>query len=160
MYKNIVLHWTGGNYTPCSTDIECYHYLISGQGLVHEGKYKPIDNLNCTDGRYAAHCGGGNTGRIGIAICCRKNINTSPTKRQIESMCKLAAELCYKHGLQPKQVITHAEFGQQHPKTSSYGKIDITEIPYEGIKGVKECGSYLRNKVQWYYTKLKENELG
>ena len=160
MYKNIVLHWTGGNYTPCSADIECYHYLISGQGLVHEGKYKPLDNLNCTDGRYAAHCGGGNTGRIGIAICCRKDTNTVPTQRQIEAMCKLSAELCYRHGLLPKQVITHAEFGLAHPKTSSYGKIDINSIPYAKKSGVEECGSHLREKVQWYYTKLKENEHG
>lgn len=156
MYKNIVLHWTGGNYFPCPLDIESYHYLVNAQGKIQIGKFKPSDNLNCTDGFYAKHCGGGNTGRIGIAICCRKDIKTVPTKKQIESMCKLSAELCHKYGLQPSQVITHAEFGQTHPKTSSYRKIDITEIPYANLKGIKECGDYLREKVQWYYTKCKE----
>jgi hypothetical protein len=160
MFKNIVLHWTGGNYTPCSTDLDHYHFVIDAQGGIHKGKYSPRDNQNCIDGKYAAHCGCGNTGRIGIAICCRKNINTVPTQRQVEAMCKLAAELCNLYGLNPKQVITHAEFGLAHPKSSSYGKIDINSIPYAKQEGIEECGSYLRNKVQWYYTKLKENEHG
>ena len=124
MFKNIILHWTGGNYTPCSSDLLHYHFLIDNLGKIYNGKYSPRDNENCTDGKYAAHCGGGNTGRIGIAICCRKDTNTIPTQKQIETMCKLAADLCLKYGLRVNQVLTHAEFGQQHPKTSSYGKVD------------------------------------
>ena len=27
MFKGIVLHWTAGNYTPNSTDLEHYHYF-------------------------------------------------------------------------------------------------------------------------------------
>lgn len=156
MFKNIVFHWTGGNYTPCSVDLEHYHYLIDGQGGVHTGKYTPEDNINCNDGKYAAHCGGGNTGRIGLAICCRKDLNTLPTRKQVEAMCNLAAQLCYVYGLKPIDCITHAEFGQANPKTTSYGKIDINELPYAAVKGVKPCGDYLRNKIQWYYNKIKE----
>jgi len=156
MYKNIVLHWTGGNYTPCAIDKIHYHYLIDGDGCVHRGKYEPADNLNCTDGKYAAHCGGGNTGRIGVAICCRRNINTPPTKRQVEAMCNLAAQLCRVYGLKPSNCITHAEFGQANPKTSSYGKIDINSLPYANKEGVKEVGDYLRNKIGWYYIKQTE----
>lgn len=155
MYRNIILHWTAGNYQPCATDIEHYHYLVDGDGRVHKGKYTPKDNENCTDGKYAAHCGGGNTGRIGIAICCRKDTKTPPTQKQVEAMCKLAAEVCYTYGLRPSQVITHAEFGLLHPKTASYGKIDINEISYVPVSGVSDTGNYLRNKVQWYYEKLK-----
>lgn len=154
-FKQIVLHWTAGNYTPCKTDLQHYHYIIDKQGKVCTGVYEPKDNLNCYDGKYAAHCGGGNTGRIGIAIACRKNIYMPPTKKQIESMCNLAAQLCLTYGLKPKDCITHAEFGAANPKTSSYGKIDINYIPYEGIAGVKETGNYLRNKIQWYYNKWK-----
>lgn len=155
MFKGIILHWTAGNYSPCITDLQHYHFIIDGEGKVYKGVYTPRDNENCSNGKYAAHCGGGNTGRIGISICCRKNTNTPPTKLQIEAMCKKAAECCHTYGLTPDKVQTHAEFGQEHPKTTSYGKIDINSIPYEKLNGVKVCGDYLRNKVKWYYTKLK-----
>jgi hypothetical protein len=156
MFKGIILHWTAGNYTPCDTDILHYHYIIDGSGKVFTGRYSPDDNLNCIDNKYAAHCGGGNTGRIGISICCRKNKNTPPTKVQIEAMCKKAAECCIKYNISPSKVQTHAEFGITHPKTTSFGKIDINSIPYDNINGIEECGSYLRKKVLWYYIKLKE----
>jgi N-acetyl-anhydromuramyl-L-alanine amidase AmpD len=147
-YKNIVLHWTGGNYTPCSTDIEAYHYVIDGKGEVSAGKYRPEDNLECTDGVYAAHCGGGNTGRIGLAICCMRDSNTPPTAIQIEALCNLAAQMCFIYGLKPSDCITHAEFSPER-------KIDITEIPYKNLKGIKPCADYLRNKINWYLKAIK-----
>lgn len=156
MFKNIILHWTAGNYTPNATDKQHYHYMIDKEGNVHKGKYTPQDNENCTDGKYAAHCGGGNTGRIGLAICCRKDVKTPPIQKQVEAFCNLAAQLCRVYGLQPKDCITHAEFGRANPKTSSHGKIDINSLPYANVYGIKECGDYLRNKIQWYYNKWKE----
>ena len=156
MFKGIILHWTAGNYKPCAMDKEHYHYMIDKNGNIYRGKYTPHDNENCTDGKYAAHCGGGNTGRIGIAICCRKDLNTPPVKVQVESMCNLAAQLCTVYNLKPSDCITHAEFGQQHPKTSSYGKIDINSLPYANVTGIKTCGDYLRNKITWYYKRWKE----
>lgn len=156
MFKGIILHWTAGNYKPNAVDKEHYHYMVDKDGNVYNGKYTPQDNENCTDGKYAAHCGGGNTGRIGIAICCRKDLNTPPVKVQVEAMCNLAAQLCTVYDLKPSDCITHAEFGQQHPKTSSYGKIDINQIPYANVSGVKACGDYLRNKINWYYKRWKE----
>ena len=155
MFKNVILHWTGGNYTPCSTDLLHYHYIIDSEGNVHLGDYRVEDNLNCTDGKYAKHCGGGNTGRIGIAICCMKDKATPPTRVQVESMCNLAAQLCFSFGLTPKDCITHAEFGQKNRKTSSYGKIDINSLPYARVSGIAKTGEYLRNKIQWYYDKVK-----
>jgi hypothetical protein len=155
MFKNIIYHWTAGNYKPCSTDLEHYHFIVDGDGEVHAGKFDPKDNVKCITGKYAQHCGGGNTGRIGISICCRKDTNTPPTKKQIEAMCFKGAECCIKYGLQPKDCLTHAEFGQAHPKTTSYGKIDINSIPYENLSGVEVCADYLRNKTQVYYNRLK-----
>ena len=154
MYKNIILHWTAGDYLPCPTDLQHYHYVIDGFGNVYKGKFSPEDNLNCNDGKYAAHCGGSNTGRIGLSICCRKNQATTPTHRQVEAMCDLAAHLCIAYNINPAACITHAEFGEKNPKTSSAGKIDINSIPYAGIRGVKPCGDYLRNKIKWYYNRL------
>lgn len=156
MFRNIILHWTAGNYTPCITDLQHYHYLIDKDGNIRKGTHNPSDNLNCADGNYAAHCGGGNTGRIGLAICCRKNTKTPPIQKQVEAMCKLAAQLCITYALSPKDCITHAEFGAIHPKTSSYGKIDINELPYVPIKGITKVGDYLRNKITWYYKQIKK----
>lgn len=61
-FTKIIVHWTAGGYTPNSVDLKHYHYLIDGNGNVNHGIYKPEDNLNCNDGKYAAHTGGGNTG--------------------------------------------------------------------------------------------------
>lgn len=155
MFKNIVLHWTAGGYFPNMTDKKHYHYVVDKDGKEYTGDCTPTDNLNCNDGKYAAHCGGGNTGRIGIAICCCKDINIPPTQKQVEAMCKLAAQLCFTYKLKPADCITHAEFGQRYPKTSSSGKIDINSLPYAKISGIKACGDYLRNKINWYFQKLR-----
>lgn len=155
MYKNIVYHWTAGSYDPCKQNLEHYHSVFDKDGKEYKGKYIPSDNLNCIDGKYAHHTGGGNTGRIGRAICCMKDKNTPPTRKQIEAMCARVAQDCIDFGLQPKDCITHAEFGETHPKTTSFRKIDITSIPYADVYGIKECGDYLRNKTQVYYDRLK-----
>ena len=160
MYKNIVFHWTGGNYAPCSVDFNAYHFLVDKEGNVSAGKYTPEDNLNCGDGKYARHCGGGNTARIGIAICCMKDKNTPPLQKQVEAMCKQAARLCYLYNINPNQCITHAEFGMAYPNTSSKGKQDINTLPYANKFGVKACGDYLRNKTQVYYDRIKRGYYG
>lgn len=155
--KMITFHWTGGTYTPNSVDINAYHFLIDGNGKVHKGKYKPEDNLNCKDGVYARHCGGGNTGNIGIAICAMWNSKDYPIKRiQIEAACKLAAELSERYGIRitDKSIVTHAEFGKSNPNTTSYGKIDIQSLPCVSIYGVDSVGKWIRNKVQWYRSKM------
>ena len=76
--KRIIIHWTAGTYIANATDKQHYHFCIDGHGNVIEGIYKPEDNECCTDGRYAAHTGGGNTGSIGVAICAMLNYQ-SPT---------------------------------------------------------------------------------
>lgn len=155
--KMITIHYTGGTYTPNQTDLNAYHYLIDGEGKVHQGKYKPEDNLNCKDGVYARHCGGGNTGNIGIAICAMWNAKDYPIKRiQIEAACKLCAELCLRYGIRisDRSVLTHAEFGKAHPNTSSYGKIDIQSLPCVAVYGVEEVGKWMRRTTMWYRSKI------
>ncbi|MCD7779988.1 MAG: peptidoglycan recognition protein family protein [Candidatus Gastranaerophilales bacterium] len=137
MFKRIVYHWTAGNYSPCMTDLEHYHFIIDKEGKVYKGVYKPEDNLNCKDGKYAAHTGGGNTGAIGIAVACRKSPALPPTKEQIEKMCKLGAKLSIKYNIPLENIITHAEFSPNR-------KIDINSIPYLNLTGIKPCGDYLR----------------
>ena len=155
-FKGIVIHWTGGVYEPNATDKQHYHFLVTGNGKIIEGKYKPEDNLNCTDGKYAAHCGGGNTGRIGIALCGMWS-NDYPIKRiQLEAMCKKVAELSikYKIPISNSTIITHSEFGQKNPATSYYGKIDIDKLPCVALYDRTSCGNWIRNKVNWYRSKM------
>jgi len=112
---------------------------------------------------YAAHCGGGNTGRIGVALCgmagfkSRQFVGAYPlTKKQCEAGFKLLAELAkeYKYIITPQTVQTHYEFGKANPKTSSAGKIDIIYLPpYPDIKQ-DDVGEFIRSKVKWYYSKI------
>lgn len=100
---------------------------------------------------------------IGVALCGMMGFNNSMkftkyplTRKQFEAAFLLCAELCKKYKLKPNQVITHAEFGLKFPNTSSKGKSDISYIPYLSLEGVEKIGSYVRNKVNWYYSKLKK----
>ena len=151
MFKNIVFHWTAGNYYPCDYDKIHYHFLVDKDGKVYKGKYTPENNLNCKNNNYAAHVKGGNTGRIGISICCMKDKDTPPVETQVNMMCKKAAQLCIKYGIDTENCITHAEFDPNR-------KIDINSLPYSGLSGVKECADYLRTLVKEYYEELKEEK--
>lgn len=157
--KRIVIHWTAGTNKPNATDLQHYHFLIDSEGNVHEGKYKPEDNENCNDGKYAAHTGGGNTGSIGVSMCGMagftnvNNVGKYPlTRIQCEKCFALCAELCRKYNIQvtPSTVLTHFEFGKTHPKTSSFGKIDIIYLPPYPDVTRGQIGDFIRSKVKWY----------
>lgn len=160
--RRIILHWTAGTNYPNATDLEHYHFVIDKDGKVYEGKFKPEDNINCTDGRYAKHTGGGNSGSIGVAVCGMadykgklSDTKYSLTSVQVERMFSFTAELCKKYNIAvtPDTVLTHCEFGKSHPNTSSAGKIDITILPpYLSVKPT-QVGDFIRQKVKWYYQK-------
>lgn len=154
--NRITIHWTAGVYTPNNTDRQHYHYLVDDKGNIFTGKYKPEDNLNCKDGKYAAHTGGGNTGNIGVSMCGMYDSRFPITRKQLEATCKLVAKLSKKYGIaiNSKTILTHAEFGKANPHTTSYGKIDINKLPCVAMYGIKECGDWIRNKVNWYRSKL------
>lgn len=162
--KRLICHWTAGTHQPNNTDFEHYHYLINGDGLTIEGKYKPEDNLNCNDGKYAAHTGGGNTGSIGVAMCgmlgytSPKSVGNYPlTAIQCEAFFKKCAELCKKYNIPitNETVMTHYEFGRKYWKTSSNGKIDITFLPPYPTVEQNKVGDFIRQKINWYYLRLK-----
>lgn len=159
--KRIIIHWTGGVFKPNKTDLTHYHYLIDGSGQLVEGYYKPEDNENCKDGKYAKHCGGGNTGSIGIALCGmygyknRENCGTYLINRvQCEKLFFIIANLCKKYNIAIKKdtVLTHYEFNQQ--QNIKTGKIDITYLPCFPQLSASEIGDFIRAKIKWYYNKL------
>lgn len=166
--NKITIHWTAGKGTPTINELEPYHYLIDETGRCWNGRHKPEDNLNCKDGNYAAHTGGGNTGNIGIAMCGMggyknpKNIGLYPiTAYQFESCMLKVAELCVRYGIPvtPETVFTHYEFGLRHPKTKSYGKPDISYIPPYPWVTKDDCGSFIRSKVKWYLERIKKQQI-
>ena len=160
--NKIILHWTAGRGVPNSIELRHYHFLIDKYGRINHGIFKPEDNENCYDNKYAPHTGGGNTGSIGVAICGMANYK-SPSqlgsypinKIQCETTFDLIAKLAKKYNIKidPNHIMTHYEFGQNNPKTTSAGKIDITHLPpYKNIAPDK-IGDFIRDKIKWYYTK-------
>lgn len=161
--EKITFHWDAGRVIPTIAAINDegmkYHFLINGVGNIIKGKFTPEDNIVTGDSKYAAHCGGGNTGNIGICLCGMYGFVSSKkpgkellTSVQCERAFKFAADLCKKYGIKvtPETVFTHYEFGQAHPNTTSFGKVDITYLPpYPKVKPA-DVGDFIREKVQWY----------
>lgn len=162
--NKIIIHWTAGAYTPNSTDLRHYHYLIDKNGRINCGIFRPEDNENCNDGKYAQHTGGGNTGAIGVALCGMYGFSSATklgcyplTKIQCEALFSFVAKLSkkYKIKIDNNHIMTHYEFGLKNPKTTSAGKIDIIYLPpYPQIKQQK-IGDFIRSKVLWYSTKIR-----
>lgn len=156
--KRIIIHWTGGTFKPNKTDLTHYHYLIDGSGELKTGYYKPEDNENCKDGKYARHCGGGNTGSIGIALCGmfeyknREDCGSYLINRfQCEKLFSTVADLCKKYNIKitPETVLTHYEFNKKHEIKT--GKPDITFLPPFPLINSENVGDFIRGKIKWYY---------
>ena len=165
--NKIIIHWTAGGSIPNDVDRNHYHYMIDSQGQLHSGKHKPEDNINCNDGKYAAHTGGGNTGAIGVALCGmlgfkdKNNVGRFPlTQKQVESALYFIAGLSlkYKIPVTPQSIMTHYEFGKANPKTSSAGKIDIIYLPPYPDVPADKIGDFLRGKIKWYQEKIKKGK--
>lgn len=151
--KRIIIHHTAGTYIPNNIDKKAYHYLIDNNGKVFEGIFKPEDNENCNDGKYAAHTLKGNTGSIGVSACCNMKFNLiskiSPyplTLVQFKSICKLCAELCKKYKISVADVFTHYGFDLAHH--IKQGKVDITYLPFKPELNPIQVQSYFRNEIK------------
>lgn len=158
--KRIILHWTAGGHYPNTSDLQHYHFVIDKDGKIYNGKYKPEDNLNCYDGKYAQHTGGGNTESIGVAVCGMANFNGNIestkyplTDVQLNKLFSFVSDLCKKYGIDvtPNTVMTHYEFGKSHPKTTSVGKIDITCLPPYPYLLKNQVGDFLRANIKQYF---------
>lgn len=163
--RKLCAHWTAGTYNPCADDILAYHYLVDGTGKIFKGKYTIEDNDNCYDGKYAMHCGGGNTECIGIAVCAMakfdlKNKKTEYpiTQTQYESFCALAAYLSINYGIPNinTRIFTHAEFDKK--KAEPEGKIDILYLPFAPQIPASKIGNEFRKKVGWYRDQFKKGK--
>lgn len=168
--KRIIIHWTAGQYNPNATDLADYHFLVDNLGKVYQYptmKHKPEDNLNCKDDNYAHHTGGGNTDSIGVSMCGMMNFkdknhvgNFPLTAIQFEATMQLCAKLARKYNIEitPDTAMTHYEFGQKHPDTPSFGKIDIVFIPAYPWLSKDDIGNFIRSKIRWYQKYMEENK--
>lgn len=69
--KRIIVHWTGGGYTPNRVDLSAYHFVVDGHGRVHAGvpvaaNMRGIPG-NTTTSEYGAHCARMNSFSVGVS---------------------------------------------------------------------------------------------
>lgn len=151
--KRIIIHHTAGSYIPNNIDKKAYHYLVDNNGKVFEGIYKPEDNENCNDGKYAAHTLKGNTGSIGVSACCNMKFNLTTkvssyplTLTQFKAICKLCAELCKKYKISVDNIFTHYGFDLAH--NIKQGKVDITYLPFKPELNPIQVQNYFRTEIR------------
>lgn len=153
--KRIILHWAVTGYKCDQTSRQHYHLIYEGDGKEVVGFYNIAANESTADGVYAAHTKGCNQGSIGVscaamlgAVSVDKVGRYPITKAQFDAMVSGVANLCiaYSIPVTPKTVLTHAEV-EKTLGVKQRGKWDIAVLPHVGLKGVKECGDYIRMNV-------------
>lgn len=156
--RYIILHWTGGNYKPNTTDKQHYQLLIDGEG-------NKIPNLPMGIG---ANTAGMNSITYNVA-CCGGLSQTPLKKKQCESMFEAVAQIIKQYNLNISDVYTHYEVGElckayqkgDKPNITgllpwnnylkdNIGKVDITILPSEYNATPENCGKIIRNKIKWY----------
>jgi len=155
--ERVICHWTAGAYKASVDDVHAYHILIEDTGNLVRGSYSIKDNVDTSDGRYAAHTKNCNSGSIGVSLCCMAGAVESPfnpgkypmTQKQFDMLAQVVAELCdtYDIPVEPETVLTHAEVQGTLGITQS-GKWDYTRLAFAPeINGAKACGDMLRSAV-------------
>lgn len=138
--KRIICHWTAGGYRATDTDRWHYHILIEGDGSLVRGYYDVADNASTSDGQYAAHTKGLNTGSIGVAVCCMFGAQRDPfragefpmTMTQWNTMARLVADLCkfYNLPVNERTVLGHGEVERIYG-IPQHGKWDPMRLPWK-----------------------------
>jgi len=136
--KRVIMHWTAGTYSVSGLDRKHYHFIIDGDGNEVRGDRTPEDNISASDGRYAAHTQGANTGAIGVSVAAMHGATQSPfnagpypiTPKQLDALCGLVSRLCREYGIPitRETVLTHAEV-QITLGIMQNGKWDISWLP-------------------------------
>lgn len=155
--KRIILHWTAGAYTPNSTDLKAYHFVIDGDGEWHRG-VDVAKNSGSLKSGYAAHTLNCNTDSIGVSLACMAGAVESPFKagaypmkvRQVDSLVDGVRELCraYNIPVGRKTVLSHAEV-QSTLGIAQRQKWDYTRLPFDdSMRGAHVIGDWLRKRIE------------
>jgi hypothetical protein len=155
--RRIIMHWTVGGPSAGPADLEHYHFVVQQDGLVVRGDRTPEDNINISDGRYAAHTLNCNTGAIGIGLCGMVAAQERPFAKgpypikapQVAVMCSLVAKLCLQYGITVARetALSHAEV-QPTLGVAQKGKWDIAWLPgMDGPEDPVAVGDKLRADI-------------
>lgn len=159
--QRVIIHWSEGRNLANDTDREHYHLLIeqdaNGKVRVIRGDHSISDNANTSDGDYAAHTLGCNTGSIGVALCGMMGCQESPFKAgpapitlaQWRLLVEVVAELCqrYRIPVTPEAVLCHGEV-QRNLGIRQRGKWDPMRWPWDLSVPGSQIGSQFRIAVQ------------
>ncbi len=155
--ERIICHWTAGGYIPSENDLSHYHILIDGDGALHAGSHVIADNESTSDGDYAAHTRGTNTGSIGVSMCCMAgaidrpfNPGQVPMKQlQWDAMIAAVAQLCQAYSIPVtlQTVLGHGEVEKNLGRPQS-GKWDPMMLPFAPKLSPEEVGEKLRSEVR------------
>jgi hypothetical protein len=156
--QRIIVHWTAGSNKASKLDREHYHILIEGDGKLVRGVLTIADNESASDGRYAAHTRGCNTGSIGVSLCGMAGAKESPfdpgkspiTMQQWAVLPSVISDLCRRYAINPgpTTVLSHAEV-EKTLGIKQAGKWDIARLPFDpALKGATAVGDQLRAAVR------------
>lgn len=160
--KRIICHWTAGRNKASKLDRKHYHFIFEGDGSEVAGDLPVEANRAPIRGPYAAHTRNCNSDSIGLSMACMLGAKEGGpygshpmTFAQFDAMARKAAQLCRRYGIPvtPQTVLWHAEV-QHNLGIAQRGKWDATVLPFNGLKGRKECGDYLRQLVSLYVREL------
>lgn len=156
--NRIIVHWTAGGHKASGLDRSHYHLLIDGAGELIRG----VPTISLNDARgvktgYAAHTLNGNTGSIGVSLCCMAGAVESPfkpgtapmTRVQWEALPAVLAALCRRYSIPvtPRTVLSHAEV-QNTLGIKQRGKWDISRLAFDpSVVGAKACGDQFRSST-------------
>jgi hypothetical protein len=153
--QRIILHWTGGSYTPNATDLRHYHYLVRGDGQIVPAMPVERNMVSPAAPDRANHTRNLNTGSVGVAFCGMAGAKEKgpygnfPLKRgQVIAGCTFVAELldAWRMPCTVDTVFTHSEAQRIHGVAQA-GKWDIDVFPWSPHLTPRECGSMLRDWI-------------
>lgn len=158
--RRLILHWSGGGPVPNAVDLRSYHMLVDQFNRRHFGDLAPEANLDISDGIYARHAGGFNTGSIGMSLCGMLDATETPfnpglhpiKKPQYEEACKWSAELLigYKLTVTPDTCMLHSEVLPRYG--AGIYKWDVNWLPGMDKPGSHDVmGNAFRARVTSYY---------
>ena len=155
--KRIIAHWTAGAHKASALDREHYHIIVEADGRLVRGDPTIADNVNTSDGDYAAHTRGCNTGSIGVSVACMAGAIERPfkagpypmTEIQWRTMAKVCAELCEAYGITvtDKTVLGHGEV-QRILGIAQAGKWDPMVLPWNPTLASAAVGNLFRDEVR------------
>lgn len=154
----VILHWDGGGAYPSSVSIKAYNALIDQDSRIHKGRFSADDNIDTSDGIYAAHTLHANTKAFGLALCGMHGAREHPlvlgsapiNEEQFIASAKLAAKVLRAAALPVAEhtALSHAEV-ESVLGIRQRGKWDITVLPWRSdIRGAKAIGDYWRHLIR------------